>query len=287
MLRNLTAAIRRPASRQTPSHVNQAGRRAKQPATAAMWRAEREYWREKLSSWLADQYNLTFHPLQEDDSTVPETSVVGQIQNTAKANPDVYFATGYRHALEFLRELHHHGFEPRQFSRILEFGVGSGRLIRQFLPFQWQLFGCDVTPDALDFARRVLGDHVQLSQTDIAPTLPYEDASFDFIYAVSVFTHIQLPATLPWIEELHRILKPGGALIATVFEANQYLPLTPREFDQLEHGTGYHEWGTQDVVERYMYMTPAKLIETWSHVFEVLELRPRFRDQSHLIVRRR
>jgi len=129
---------------------------------------------------------------------------------------------------------------------------------------------------------------VTLSENSLAPPLPYKASTFDFIYANSVFTHIQMEATPNWIAELRRVLRPEGVLIATVFEPNRYLGhLSPRELDQVEQGPGYLEWGVSDVNERFMYMTPRRLREVWSQHFEVLELRHHFREQSHLIVRAR
>jgi len=245
------------------------------------WELERAYWWNRLKAVLPHT-----HPLQSDNSTVPGANLVNQIQNPAKAQPDVYFATAYRHAVEFLSDLDRHGFDYRQFKRVLEFGVGSGRLLRQFIPLGWNLYGCDVTPDLVSFSQRVLNGYAQIQLTG-SPPLPYENEFFDFVYAVSVFTHIQMAETPAWVEELRRIVRPGGALIITVFEVNRYSPIaSAREYDQLEIGSGYLEWGSADVKERFIYMTPEKLLKTWSS-FEVLELRPRFLDQTHMIMRRR
>jgi SAM-dependent methyltransferase len=257
-------------------------------AEIELWRQERQYWRARLREWFQKQYGCGLDPIQDDDATVPSHGLVAQIQTQRKCHPDVYFATGCRNVLEFLRELQAHGFTPDRYERILEFGVGLGRLIRHFVPLKARLFGCDVTPDALDFTRKVLGTRVALTQNGLAPPLPYDNGQFDFVYANSVFTHIQMADTTPWINELGRILRPGGALIVTVFEPNRYLVhLSQREFDEMASDPGFLEWGTSDVNERFMYMTPAKLQEVWSREFEILELRHHYRDQSHLVMRRR
>lgn len=255
---------------------------------AEHWLSERRYWSGKLRDWMWNQYQLPLHPLQADDATVPEPKLVSHIQNPQKCNPDNYFATGNRAVLNFLRELHDHGANPMTFERMLEFGVGLGRLMRHFVSFPCQRFGCDVTADVLDFSRRTLGRHVELAQNSLAPPLPYADGMFDFVYANSVFTHIQMTATEAWIAELQRVVRPRGYVIATVFEANYYLNhLTPRQLDEIEHGAGYYEWGSAEVRERYMYLSRNKLFEIWGRYFEVLELRQHFREQSHLILRKR
>ena len=46
---------------------------------------------------------------------------------------------------------------------------------------------------------------------------PYDDASFDFAFATSVFTHLDLDAARHYLAEAHRVLRPGGRLVATFF----------------------------------------------------------------------
>jgi SAM-dependent methyltransferase len=287
MLRQLARTFKLPGSRRSRSGAGSLGGTSAAGDDAVHWRAERAYWHRQLTQWMQARYNLGLDRVQEDDATVPDQRLAARIQNSAKAHPDVYFATGYRTVLDYLRELTDHGFAPERFESILEFGVGLGRLIRHFVPFRCHKHGCDVTPEVLDFTRQALGQQVTLAPNDLLPPLPYAEGSFDFLYANSVFTHIQMAATPLWIDELRRVLRPGGVGIVTVFEANRYLAhVSPRQFDEFECGSGYFEWGDDSVNHRFLYMTPHKLVATWRRAFEVLELRPRFREQSHLIVKR-
>lgn len=48
------------------------------------------------------------------------------------------------------------------------------------------------------------------------PPLMFADHSFDLIYGISVFTHLDKASQEQWIPELYRLLRPGGALIMTV-----------------------------------------------------------------------
>ena len=43
-----------------------------------------------------------------------------------------------------------------------------------------------------------------------------KEAYIDLIFASSVFTHISLDLLVQWLEELHRILRPGGIFLCTV-----------------------------------------------------------------------
>lgn len=46
---------------------------------------------------------------------------------------------------------------------------------------------------------------------------PYADASFDFAFATSVFTHMPMPAVANYLRETARVLAPGAHALLTVF----------------------------------------------------------------------
>lgn len=48
------------------------------------------------------------------------------------------------------------------------------------------------------------------------PPSNYRDAEFDAVYSYSVFSHLPEDLQKPWLQELHRILKPSGILVLTV-----------------------------------------------------------------------
>lgn len=50
---------------------------------------------------------------------------------------------------------------------------------------------------------------------------PYEDESFDFVFLGSVFTHIPANEVRHYLEEIHRVLKPGGRCLCTFFLHNE------------------------------------------------------------------
>jgi SAM-dependent methyltransferase len=51
--------------------------------------------------------------------------------------------------------------------------------------------------------------------TAAMPPLPFPEERFDLIYAYSVFSHLAESVADRWIDELRRVLRPGGALILT------------------------------------------------------------------------
>jgi SAM-dependent methyltransferase len=50
----------------------------------------------------------------------------------------------------------------------------------------------------------------------LEPPLPYEDESFAAVLGLSVMTHLRRECQLRWLEEICRVLRPGGVLLATV-----------------------------------------------------------------------
>ena len=104
-------------------------------------------------------------------------------------------------------------FEGR---RVLDFGCGAGRTLRHFLDearLRRALGGRHRRRErAVAPALALSPLHAELSPE--APPLRFDSGSFDLIWALSVFTHLT-EHSAAWMLELHRLLKPGGLLLAT------------------------------------------------------------------------
>lgn len=140
--------------------------------------------------------------------------------NQALNNPlrlyDSYLARGAEGAACIRSALSRFEMEIEQFEAILDFGCGCGRMIRQWhsLP-AGRLHGCDYNPLLV----RWCSDNLPIAefrQSEFDPPLPYEDEQFDFLYAISIFTHLDVGQQVPWMRELTRVMKPGGVLLVTV-----------------------------------------------------------------------
>lgn len=102
-------------------------------------------------------------------------------------------------------------------SRLLEFGVGWGRLLRMFIKdiAAHNLHGCDVDPEVIWLCRS-LGMPGNLDRIYPGGKLPYPDAYFDTIASYSVFTHLPEPVHLHWMTELARVARPGCVFVLTL-----------------------------------------------------------------------
>lgn len=109
--------------------------------------------------------------------------------------------------------------------RILDFGVGWGRVIRLFahdVPGD-RLYGVDVDPAILEVCRQT-GVPGELHLVEPAGRLPFTDGVFGLAYAYSVFSHLSPAAALRSFDELARVLEPGGQLTFTT-QGDRFLKL--------------------------------------------------------------
>ena len=98
---------------------------------------------------------------------------------------------------------------------LLDFGCGCGRVVRQWAGLPAELHGSDYNPNLI----RWCADNLPVATFAVngaVPPLPYGDDSFDFLYSISIFTHLDAPLQLPWMNELVRVVRPGGLIMITV-----------------------------------------------------------------------
>lgn len=100
--------------------------------------------------------------------------------------------------------------------RALDFGCGAGRTLRHFLAeaADGEFWGSDIDEASIAWLKENLSPPLHVLQNRPDPPLGLEYGTFDLIWALSVFTHLT-DNSLPWLLELHRLLAPGGYLIAT------------------------------------------------------------------------
>jgi SAM-dependent methyltransferase len=98
---------------------------------------------------------------------------------------------------------------------ILDFGCGCGRVLRRWRDLDARICGTDVNTAAVNWCQAHL-PFVEVGVNRLEPPLEYCDASFDLVYAISVFTHLPVKTQLAWRDELRRVLRPGGLLLLSV-----------------------------------------------------------------------
>ncbi len=104
----------------------------------------------------------------------------------------------------------------------LDFGCGAGRVLRHFVPESdlCEFHGCDIDEPAIAWARKHLAPPFKLFLSREMPPLERPSSSFDLVWATSVFTHLH-ETWSRWMLEMHRLLRPGGILMASYLGERQ------------------------------------------------------------------
>ena len=125
--------------------------------------------------------------------------------------------SGKKHVGNMRRILDESGHSFAEESRILEFGCAGARMLRCFADEaeKGEVWGTDISADHIVWCKQYLSPPFHFFTTTTAPHLPFEDGYFDFIYAGSVFTHID-DLTDAWLMELRRVPKKDGKLYITI-----------------------------------------------------------------------
>lgn len=120
---------------------------------------------------------------------------------------------------------------------VLDFGCGSGRVIRRWrhLAPGVDLHGTDYNPALVAWCRTNL-PFATFNVNGLEPPLNYVDAQFDLIYAFSVFTHFPAELATRWMHELRRVVSPGGHVLLSVHGTDAAAELTPEERARFDAG---------------------------------------------------
>ena len=230
-----------------------------------------------------------------DYQNVPSAKRQKRVMGWSNAARFVFLGRTHYEAIRNLAR--RYGFPTDQMKKILDFGVGCGRIARHFLAHDphIELHGVDIDTDNLRWCTEHLpSGHFQASPP--VPPLPYVDCSFDFVYANSIFTHLTEEMQDLWLAEIARILTPTGIAVITFHgeTAAAWARMPLQWLDQWAE-TGIDATGlNRDLAgfiedEKYYrntYHTAAYVHAHWSRYVEILGIhRQLFGYQDAVVVR--
>jgi SAM-dependent methyltransferase len=139
----------------------------------------------------------------------------GQFANDYERFFTAYDAWRYRQEAHILECLDRVDWRDR---KVLEIGLGQGADSEQIIRRGGRWSGLDLTRESVDRVRARLTirslpyDEVKRGS---ALDIPWPDGSFDIVFSHGVLHHI--PDIRSAQAEIHRVLKPGGTLVAMVY----------------------------------------------------------------------
>jgi 2-polyprenyl-3-methyl-5-hydroxy-6-metoxy-1,4-benzoquinol methylase len=123
-------------------------------------------------------------------------------------------------------------YEEMRGRRILEIGCGMGCMAMNWAQRGALVTAIDLNPTSVEQTKRrfaafdLSGD---IRQTD-AEALPFDDASFDYVYSWGVLHHT--PNTATAIDEIRRVVKPGGRTGVMLYHRHSILYRVTVQFQE-------------------------------------------------------
>ncbi len=132
---------------------------------------------------------------------------------------------------------------------VCEWGCGPGRILFALEALDtgktMEFIGSDMFEPSIQWAQSAPNCRIGFHLNKMEPPLSLPDASVDFVYAVSVFTHLSDSLSRAWFREIMRVLKPGGVFWFSTHSGQQHRSeLTPAQLEKLGRGefVAIHSW---------------------------------------------
>jgi ubiquinone/menaquinone biosynthesis C-methylase UbiE len=146
-----------------------------------------------------------------------ERRTMSELELAERAVGGSYDEVGARQA-KIVRE-----YAPAAPWMLVDVGCGSGRTAAALKQdAQLSYLGTDVVPSLLEFARKKAGRPDWRFETVTSLDIPEANACADVVLFMSVFTHLRRGEIDALIREAHRVLKPGGVVIASYLDSSRH-----------------------------------------------------------------
>lgn len=144
---------------------------------------------------------------------LPPEELRFRVSNTYGA--DEFLTVGERCAKDLRAALKMLQRDIAECEAVLDFGCGSGRTLRWFTEGRPGFFGSDIDAEAIGWCKENLRG-MTFTVNSSLPPLQFNTNKFDFIYAISVFSHMDEHHARLWLDELRRVATSGGIVALSV-----------------------------------------------------------------------
>jgi SAM-dependent methyltransferase len=163
-----------------------------------------------------DRSEAAYGKLDTDSQGVPIPPLELRI---GESSPEFFLSSGLQDVETMWRVLGESGCVVAENARILEFGCSAGRQLRHLRRRldEGEVWGVDLSTEHIFWIQQHLDKRFRVLAVSSDAHLPFRDGFFDFIYAGSVFTHLDDLADA-WFLELSRVVRKGGLLYLTILD---------------------------------------------------------------------
>jgi 2-polyprenyl-3-methyl-5-hydroxy-6-metoxy-1,4-benzoquinol methylase len=121
--------------------------------------------------------------------------------------------------------------------RLIDFGCGDGRLIKELLirNENLEVIGVDISECAISFARAFLQAYPKVHFFQKVQDIPYSLLPVDSIIAMEVLEHIPPYRVRQVVTDFYRVLHPGGIVVISVPTMN--VPVRPKHYQHFSLDT--------------------------------------------------
>jgi SAM-dependent methyltransferase len=204
---------------------------------------------------------------------LPVPPAVLRLRVAGTGDFDWFLEGGARAAAAIRAALSRHGTALERLDGILDFGCGCGRVVRRWNDVSG-VHGCDLNAEAIAWCRANL-PFARFDTNELKPPLRYADESFDFVCALSVFTHLTEVQQRAWVGELQRVLRPNGLLLITTHGSGFVDQLSASERERYDGGNLVVRWESMAGSNMCSAFHPESYLRNlFSSGFELLEFEP-------------
>lgn len=219
----------------------------------------------------------------EDDQPIPGGDIFKRV--SGDENPFTFRYVGYSTFLKLEAICNKYLAENfGKITRVLDWGCGCGRVTRYFSKYKssTEIHGIDIDSTGINWLRENL-DFGNFSHIQPDTKTPFPDGHFDFIFGISIFTHLTEDDHFFWLKELQRIVAKNGIVAVTtgstvmrarMFNVNIGDHVSDRLAGYTDQGQNAQINGSTDDDEYYRntYITKEYIETVWSEYFDILDV---------------